>query len=172
MRSRCLHAATVLLLFFAAVQPLRAATLRGLILANELGSAPLSNVEISAVTDANASVTDDQGRFHLEFATRLPGDMVQVVVRKSGYVVVNDFQLRLALPRDPDAEPVTLLVCKEAAREEMARRFYRLKSFQAIEARYLQQLKELQAGGEARAAELAKLTGERDQAKTAAEKAA
>ena len=86
MRSRCLRAATVLLLLLAAVQPLRAATLRGLILANELAGAPLSNVEVSAVAGANASATDDQGRFRLEFATRQPGDMVQIVVRKSGCV--------------------------------------------------------------------------------------
>ena len=159
-----------MLLLLAAALPLRAATLRGLILANEVGGVPLSNVEISAVAGANTSATDAQGRFSLEFATRQPGDMVQIVVRKTGYVVVNDFQLHLALPRDPIAEPVTLLVCKEAVREEMASRFYRLKSFEAIEARYQEQLKELKAGGEASAAELAKLTGERDQAKASAKK--
>jgi tetratricopeptide (TPR) repeat protein len=64
------------------------------------------------------------------------------------------------------------LVCKEAVREEMARRFYRLKSFEAIEARYQEQLQELKAKGATRAAELVKLAGERDQAKAAAEKAA
>jgi tetratricopeptide (TPR) repeat protein len=172
MRSRCRRAAIVALLLLAAVLPLRAATLRGVILANELGGAPLSNVEVSALAGANASATDAQGRFRLEFSTRQPGDMVQLVVSKSGYVVVNDFQLHLALPRDPDAEPVSLLVCKEAVREEMARRYYRLKSFEAIEARYQEQLQELKARGEAGAAELAKLTRERNQAKAAAEKAA
>jgi tetratricopeptide (TPR) repeat protein len=54
----------------------------------------------------------------------------------------------------------------------MARRLYRLKSFEAIEARYQEQVRELQAKGEATSAELGKLRQERDQAKAAAEKAA
>lgn len=167
-----LQATVVGLLLLAAVPTLRAANLRGVILANEMGGAPLSNVEVSAVAGANASVTDDQGRFGLEFATRQPGDMVQLVVRKGGYVVINDFQLRMALPRDPDAEPVILLICKEDVREEQARRYYRLKSFEAIEAHYKKQLQELKARGEATAAELVKLQQERNQAEAVAEKAA
>lgn len=171
MGMRLLLQFSVLLLSMA-ILPLRAATLRGLILANEIGGSPFPNVEVSAVAGANVSATDNQGRFSLEFATRQPGDIVQIVIRKSGYVVVNDIQLRLVLPRDPDAEPVTLLVCKDAIREEMARRFYRLKSLEAVEVWYQARLQELKARGETTAAELARLTGERDQAKAVAETAA
>jgi hypothetical protein len=48
---------------------------------------------------------------------------VQLVVNKEGYVVVNELQLDLALPVDPDARPLRIILCKEADREEMARRF-------------------------------------------------
>jgi hypothetical protein len=55
--------------------------------------------------------------------------------------VVNDLQLDLALPADPDAGPPQIILCKEADREEMARRFYRLKSFEVIEETYQRQVK-------------------------------
>jgi hypothetical protein len=45
--------------------------------------------------------------------------------------------LQLALPADADAVPLTVILAKEQDREEMARRFYRLKSFDAIEKTYL-----------------------------------
>ena len=51
----------------------------------------------------------------------------------------------------------------------MARRFYRLKSLEAIDETYKKKFEEAQ---NATAAELAKLRQERDQAKEAAEKAA
>ena len=54
----------------------------------------------------------------------------------------------------------------------MARRFYRLKSFDAIEVSYQKRLKELEDTQQATAAALTKLQQERDQAKAAAEKAA
>ena len=58
---------------------------------------------------------------------------------------------------------------QEGDREEMARRFYRLKSHEAIDETYKKKFEEAQ---NATAAELAKLRQERDQAKEAAEKAA
>ena len=54
----------------------------------------------------------------------------------------------------------------------MARRFYRLKSFDAIEESYQKRLKELEDTQQATAAALAKLQRERDQGKATAEKVA
>jgi hypothetical protein len=68
---------------------------------------------------------------------------VQLVVNKEGYVVVNDLQLDLALPADPDARSLQIILCREADRKEMARRFYRLKSFEVFEETYKWQVKGL-----------------------------
>ena len=87
-------------------------------------------------------------------------------------MVVNELQLDLALPADPDARPLQIILCKEADREGMARRFYRLKSFEVIEETYQRQVKGLDAMQPATAITMDKLQQERDQAKANAEKAA
>src|SRR4030095_16006654 len=96
------------------------------------------------------------------FPNRKPGDTVRLIVHKVGYVVVNDIQLELTLPADPDERPAIILLCKEGDREEMARRFYKLKSVEATDETYKKKLQDAQ---NASAAELAKLREEHDQAK-------
>jgi hypothetical protein len=81
-------------------------------------------------------------------------------------------QLDLALPKDPNANPLQIVICKEADREEMAGRFYQLKGVEAIEATYQQKLKALEEENKSDATTIAKLQEERDQAKASAEKAA
>ena len=87
------------------------------------------------------------------------------MVNKEGYLVVNELQLDLALPADSDARPLQIILCKEADREAMARRFYRLKSFEVIEETYQRQVKGLEAMQPATAITMGKLQQERDQAK-------
>jgi hypothetical protein len=65
-----------------------------------------------------------------------------------------------------------IIICKEADREEMARRFYQLKGNEGIEATYQQRLKALEDENKSDATTIAKLQEERDQPKAAAEKAA
>src|SRR6266550_4219306 len=143
-----------------------AAVLRGVVLSNELGGPPVGNVEVSAVA-GNPNNTGTDGRFMFTFPNRKPGDTVRLIVRKEGYVVVNDIQLEFTLPADPDERLAIILLCKEGDREEMARRFYKLKSVEAIDETYKKKLEEAQ---NASAAELAKLRQERDQAKGATDK--
>jgi tetratricopeptide (TPR) repeat protein len=162
---------TFFLLVMLAV-PLQGATLRGVVLANELGGPAIPNVQISVLAGASPTVSNDQGKFTFELPAKQPGEMVQVMVSRPGHVVVNEIQLRLALPKDADAEPLIVLLCQEENREEMARRFYRLKSFEAINAAYEQRLKELSESQKGSAAELARLRQERDQARQAADQAA
>src|SRR6266478_49544 len=145
-----------------------AATLRGVVLANGKGGPPMGNVVVSAV-GGNTNNTGADGRFTLTFPDMNPGDTVLLTVSKEGYVVVNDIQLEWTLPAHPDARPAIFLMCKEGDREEMARRFYTLKSLEEIDKTYRKKFEEAQ---NASAAELAKLAQERDQAKEAAEKAA
>src|ERR1039458_1129228 len=146
-----------------------AGTLKGVVLANQEGGSSVSKVNVSA-PGANPTETGTSGSFTLEFPGKQPGDVVQVTVNKPGYVVVNYVQLRVVLPKNADAEPLTLLLCKEAEREEWTRQFYRLKSLEAIEQTYKARVKQLEENNQQTAAALAKLREERDQAKGAAER--
>src|ERR1019366_6064971 len=148
-----------------------AGTLKGMILANQEGGPGISKVKISAA-GANPTETGGSGGFTLQFPNAQPGDVVRITVNKPGYVVVNDFQLRAVLRKNADAEPLTLLLCKEAEREEWARQFYRLKDLAAVEQGYKTQVKQLQESNQQTAAAMAKLQEERDGAKAATEKAA
>jgi tetratricopeptide (TPR) repeat protein len=105
----------------------------------------------------------------LDYPKRAPGEKVRLGVIKEGYVVVNWVQLDLALPKDPDAYPLQIIICKEVDREDMARRFYQLKGDKAAEDTYQQKIKALE---EENAVAIAKLQQERDQAKASTEKAA
>jgi Tfp pilus assembly protein PilF len=163
--------AAILGVMVAATASPQAASLRGLVLANELGGPPLANISVAA-DGANDTRTDDQGRFVLDFPARQPGDAVRVMVNQPGQLVVNDLQLEATLPGTNSSARLVVLLCRPEAREEMARRFYRLKSFEAIEARYQEQLRELQAKGGSTGEQLARLQQERGRAKAAAEKGA
>ena len=92
-------------------------------------------------------------------------------VIKEGYVVVNWVQLDLTLPKDPNANPLQIIICKEADREEMARRFYQIKGNEAIEATYQQKFKALEEENKSDPTTIAKLQEERDEAKVSAKKA-
>ena len=106
----------------------KGATLKGRIVANQLGGQAMARVTVSADGANTTESRDPDGRFTLIFPNKEPGDTVEVIVSKSGYIVVNSVQLRVVLPKIADAEPLILLMCKESEREEWARIFYRLKS--------------------------------------------
>src|SRR6266480_1452573 len=154
--------AFIILAMVVVVSKIQAATvLRGVVLSNELGGPPMANIEVSALV-GNTNNTDANGKFTFSFPNKKPGDTVRLIVRKEGYVVVNDIQLEWILPADPDERPLIILLCKEGDREEMARRFYKLKNLEAIDETYKKKRQDVQ---NASAAELAKLRQERDQAK-------
>src|SRR5205823_3569950 len=138
------------------------AVLRGVVLSNELGGPPMGNIEVSALV-GNTNNTDANGKFTFSFPNKKPGDTVRLIVRKEGYVVVNDIQLEVTLPASPEERPLIIVLCKEGDREEMARRFYGLKLRAAADETYKKKLEDAQ---NASAAELAKLSQERDEVKT------
>ena len=132
----------------------------------------MANVQIGADV-ANPAESDSLGMFTLEFPQKQPGDTVRLVVSQEGYEVVNDVQVTELTLRSPiEARTVTILLCKEGSREEMARRYYRLKSIEAIEETYKRHLKELEEKQQATAEALAKLKQQREEAIGAAGKAA
>jgi tetratricopeptide (TPR) repeat protein len=151
---------------------LEATAVRGVTITNEVGGQPMANVQIAAFGSSPAA-SDSLGMFTLEFPQKHPGDTVSLVVTKEGYEVVNDLQVtELTLPSPVEARIVTILLCKEGNREEMARRFYRLKSIEAVEETYKRRLKELEDKQQASAEALAKLQQQREEAIGAAGKAA
>src|ERR1700686_3729291 len=74
---------------------LDAATVKGVILANEVGGPPVANVQVSAVGGANAVASLSDGTFVLEFPDKQPGETVQLLVQKPGMGGVNDFHVGL-----------------------------------------------------------------------------
>src|SRR5246500_2258538 len=169
----------VLILLLAAVAQARAATetqgaiVKGKVILNGEGGQGVANVQITDFAQTGGPwATGSDGGFTLDYPKRAPGEKVRLGVIKEGYVVVNWVQLDLALPKDPNGNPLQIIICKEPDREEMARRFYQLKGNEAIEATYQQKLKALEEENKSDAATIAKLQEERDQAKAGAEKAA
>src|SRR6516164_6504593 len=169
----------VLILLLAAVAQAQGATevqgaeIKGTVILNGEGGPGVANVQITDSAHTGGPwASDSDGGFTLDYPRRAPGEKVRLGVIKEGYVVVNWVQLDLALPKDPDANPLLIIICKEADREEMARRFYQLKGVEAIEATYQQKLKALEDENKSDATTIAKLQVERDQAKAGAEKAA
>jgi tetratricopeptide (TPR) repeat protein len=149
------------------------AKLKGIIIANEIGGPPLGGITIAAGDDANPTASDPiKGTFTFVFPKKRPGQTAHIYVKTEGYAVVNDVQLEVNLPDDPDSHPLTIVVCKSPLQEEMRSRFYRVKGNQAIDTGYTKRIKELEDRHMADAASIEQLTKERDQAKAAASNAA
>jgi tetratricopeptide (TPR) repeat protein len=149
------------------------AIIKGTVILNGEGGQGFANVQITDSAGTGGPwASKSNGVFALDYPNRTVGERVRLVVIKEGYVVVNWVQLDLALPKDPNANPLLIIICKEADREEMARRFYQLKGNEAIEATYQQKLKALEEENKSDATTIARLQEERDQAKASAEKAA
>ena len=165
-----MHARTfVTLALVACVPKVQAdARLSGVVLQNEVSGPPMANVQVSAVA-GNTNNTDANGKFTFRFPKRDPGDTVRLIIRKEGYVVVNDIQLELTLPSHPEERPAMFLMCKPADREEMARRYYRVAIAKAIDRAYQKKLSNYAGAGQGRVRELLR---ERDQVKRFGERVA
>ncbi len=141
------------------------AVLKGKFVRNQEGGQPVVGVNVRAA-GANPDVSKNPyGDFVLKFPSKKPGDKVTLTVNVAGLVVVNWVQLDAILPGDADSNELTLFMARESEREEMARQFFKLKSFDAIEANYKRLLRDANQ-------DKVRLQTERDQAKAAASKAA
>ena len=165
----------ILLLVAVAQAPTetQGALVKGSVILDREGGQGVANVQITDSAHTGGPwATGSDGGFTLDYPNRAPGERVRLGMIKDGYVVVNWVQLDLALPKDPDGNPMQIIICKEADRVEMALRFYQLKGAEAVEITYQQKLKALEDENKSDAATIAKLQEERDQAKAGAEKAA
>ena len=154
-----------LVVFLHASSAWAAATLMGVVRENQLGGDLVKNVSVSAL-GANPVVTGADGQFVLHFPQRKPGEDVSIDVSRNGWVVVNDIQLKRALPANAAQSPLEILIAKAAERETWALQFYRLQGERVVDARYK---KELAA---ADSEERARLLRERDQARAQADELA
>jgi hypothetical protein len=148
--------------------PVDAATLKGVVIAKEMGGSGMDNVPVSVdEAGANSTVSKGGGEFVFEFPEKKAGEVVHVRINKEGYVVVNDVQLEVTLPINPDAKPLAVILCPEDEREKWAGLLYRVIIDKATEEKYQQKLKALeekyQAEEAALAAEKAGLQKERAQ---------
>ncbi|MDO8264027.1 MAG: tetratricopeptide repeat protein, partial [Gallionella sp.] len=150
---------------------LAAATLMGVVRENQIGGSPVKNVSITAL-GANPVMTGNDGRFALRFPQLQPGENVSIDVLRSGWVVVNDIQLKRPLPANAVQSPLEILICKIAEREQWALQFYRLMGHQVAEASYERKLFELGNRNTAGAEERERLLRERDQARAQADELA
>jgi|SRR5882724_1300943 len=159
-------------LLLAVSNPLGATTVRGVIRANEMGGPGIPNVQVSALEGASPTVSLSDGTFVLEFPNKQPGEKVQLLVQNQGMMVVNSFELGFTLPKPANAEPLILLLCKAAERQEMVRRYYRLDRVDPIVQSYRKRLADLQAQNQATEAAKEKLRIERDREVEAAQRSA
>lgn len=134
----------------------------GVVLENQIGGSPVKNVSITAL-GANQTTTGNDGQFSLRFAKHLPGEDVNIIVSRSGWVVVNDIQLERSLPANAARSPLKILICKTAEREQWTLQFYRLKGYQVADATYKKKLEGSNAAG---VKERDRLLRERNQART------
>ena len=113
----------ILILLLAAVAQARAATetqgaaVKGTVILNGEGGQGVANVLITDSAHTGGPwATGSDGGFTLDYPNRAPGERVRLGVTKEGYVVVNWVQLDLALPKDPDAYPLQIIICKQGGR--------------------------------------------------------
>src|SRR4051794_33239505 len=119
-----------------------AATLKGQLVRNRIGGEPIAGAAVAA-EGASPTTSTTLGAFTLEFPNKKPGDRVKLTVSMPGMTVVNWVQLDVVLPADAGGTNVlTLLLAREADREEMAAEFFRLRSTRAIERQYQERLQE------------------------------
>jgi len=102
----------------------RAATLRGVVVSDELDGPPLSRVVIRA-QGAGDAPTDGLGRFALTIPRAKAGERIRLEIVLPGYVPVNSTQLDVTLLADETATAPTIVLTQEPIRDEMTRRFYR-----------------------------------------------
>ncbi len=107
-------------------------TLKGIIRQNAVGDNLWTHVPMT-VTGANATESDSFGQFTLNFPEKHIDQWGYVLVTKYPYLVVNDVQLELSLPANPDANGLIIILSLPEARDENVALFYLLKSFAAIE---------------------------------------
>lgn len=161
-----------LILICQAPSVLAAATLRGVVLENQIGGSPVKKVQVTTLGGANQAVTGDDGQFVLVFPKRQPGEDVSINVKHGDWVVVNAIQLTRTLPINAMLNPLEILICKKADLNTWALQFYRLKGQQVVDTSYERKLAELKSSNAAGTKELERLQRERDQARAQVEEMA
>jgi tetratricopeptide (TPR) repeat protein len=103
----------------------------GRIIRDGRGGPPIANIEISAIPPGNATKSQTNGAFILEFLHSQAGDTVDVVVtltQSSNLSVVNKLDLEACpLPNDPDARILRIYLCEKERWNECAAHHYGIR---------------------------------------------
>jgi hypothetical protein len=142
--------------------------LKGLICANEIGGDPVAGAQVSAISGANATTSKSNGTFTLWF-DKDPGETVELIVQQPGMVVVNDYQLKVTLPKQPDATPLFVVLCKPNDKDTCLMKLLRVNRFDKVDKDTQKKLEDLKARNKADSAALKQLEAERDQARAEAQ---
>jgi tetratricopeptide (TPR) repeat protein len=124
-----LYRLVIIFLLGLAASSVKAETLKGRIVENKIQGRGLAHVEIvDEAQSTNPTISDDWGRFSLDFPTKHAGDTVRLIVNKEGYVVVNSESLDLRLPATAkvDDTGTIIVVCQQKDFGECRLRYYQL----------------------------------------------
>jgi WD40 repeat protein len=113
--------------------------LKGRVVRNEINGRAIAGVQVSASGASPQVSSNPFGTFALEFRQKNAGDRVSISVAMRGMVVVNWKELNVVLPRDEDANVVTVVLALESDKDEMLRRFVGLPGLDRVETIYKNQ---------------------------------
>jgi len=157
----------LLLLLLAGTRLSAATTLKGVV-RFETGAGTIAKGVQIAADGANAVVSDSAGMFTLQFPHKEPGETVEVLVSQEKWAVVNFSQMQLALPKDPGAARLTVVICKKDDREVWVRLYYTGTLRASANEIYEVKLQKLRAENKATQAAMADLRSQLDRANDAA----
>ncbi len=139
------------------------AKLRAYVVHNTEKGSPVAQVQFSADGQHEVSLSD--GRLEMRFAQRNAGDVVRLVMQRTGWEVVNRHVLEHTLLNHHEARPIEIIIAKESEYGEMALAFYRLKGNNAVIQEVQRKLSDLQRNNKATTEALTQLQQEREQAR-------
>lgn len=139
------------------------AKLTGVVVRDSEHGEPATGVQVFA-QGANPTTTGNDGGFVLVFPQGYPGQDVSILVKYSGWDVVNHIQLNLRLPANSNARALEIIICPSAEREQRRAEFYIRKGNQAVDRVYERKLAELEYRLNGAKQEVERLVSQRERA--------
>jgi tetratricopeptide (TPR) repeat protein len=120
------------------------ATLIGYVFERQTGGPRVANAEVSA-EGANRVLSNNDGRFELQFAKLKPGEPTRLSVRYRDWVVVNHLVVgQPVLPSQPALRTLEVLVSPPGEREMLALDYYQIRTSESVNAAHQEKLRELE----------------------------
>ncbi len=149
-----------LLIYSASLAQTTGPKLRGVVTEQNSGNKPLSQAQVKA-DFANATVTDNQGKFLLLFFKKPPGEDIALSIGYKDWVVVNADDLLARIPDNPDRQVLKLYMCPASRLDESRMNYYNI-SEKFIAGEYQTKISKLNKQNADYAAKVKELESERD----------